>query len=87
MVENMSGYVCPHCGEASDPFGHGGAEAAAHEAGVPFLGHVPLDLTIRQDSDAGRPPAAGDTPQGRAFQAIARRVAEWLALPVVAVTA
>lgn len=78
MVENMSGYVCPHCGEESDPFGHGGAEAVAREAGVPFLGHVPLDLSIRQDSDAGRPPAANDTPQGRAFQAIARRVAEWL---------
>ncbi|HEY6869686.1 MAG TPA: Mrp/NBP35 family ATP-binding protein [Novosphingobium sp.] len=84
MVENMSGYVCPHCGEASDPFGHGGAEAAAAEAGVPFLGHIPLDLAIRRDSDAGRPPAAGDTPQGRAFQAVARRVAEWLALPAAA---
>ena len=82
MVENMSGYVCPHCGEASDPFGHGGAEAAAAERGVPFLGHIPLDLKIRQDSDAGHPPAAGDSPQGRAFQAVARRVAEWLALPV-----
>ncbi len=78
MVENMSGYVCPHCGESSDPFGHGGAEAVAAEQGVPFLGHVPLDLTIRQDSDAGKPPAAGDTPQGKAFMAIARRVADWL---------
>nr|WP_221773761.1 Mrp/NBP35 family ATP-binding protein [Novosphingobium piscinae] len=80
MVENMSGYVCPHCGESSDPFGHGGAEAAAAEAGVPFLGHIPLDLKIRQDSDAGRPPAAGDSPQGKAFLAVARRLADWLAL-------
>jgi len=79
MVENMSGYVCPHCGEASDPFGHGGAEAAAAAAGVPFLGHIPLDLAIRRDSDAGKPPAAGDTPQGRAFAAVARRLADWLA--------
>lgn len=78
MVENMSGYVCPHCGEESDPFGHGGAEAVAHQQEVPFLGHVPLDLAIRQDSDAGRPPAAGDTPQGKAFMAIAKRVADWL---------
>ena len=78
MVENMSGYVCPHCGETSDPFGHGGAEAVARLEEVPFLGHVPLDLAIRQDSDAGRPPAAGDTPQGRAFLAIADRLAAWL---------
>jgi ATP-binding protein involved in chromosome partitioning len=78
MVENMSGYVCPHCGETSDPFGHGGAEAVARAEDVPFLGHVPLDLSIRQDSDAGKPPAAQDTAQGRAFMAVARRVADWL---------
>ena len=78
MVENMSGYVCPHCGESSDPFGHGGAEAVARSMDVPFLGHVPLDLTIRQDSDAGKPPAAHDAPQGKAFMAIAKRVADWL---------
>jgi ATP-binding protein involved in chromosome partitioning len=78
MVENMSGYICPHCGEESDPFGHGGAEAVALTEGVPFLGHIPLDLTIRQDSDAGRPPAAGDTPQGKAFMAVARKLAAWL---------
>jgi len=78
MVENMSGYVCPHCGEESDPFGHGGAEAMALSEGVPFLGHIPLDLAIRQESDAGRPPAAGDTAQGKAFMAIAQKVAKWL---------
>jgi len=78
MVENMSGYVCPHCGEESDPFGHGGAEAVAKAEGVPFLGHIPLDLAIRQESDAGRPPAAGDTPQGKAFMAIAQKLAIWL---------
>ncbi|MBC2666963.1 Mrp/NBP35 family ATP-binding protein [Novosphingobium flavum] len=78
MVENMSGYVCPHCGESSDPFGHGGAEAVAHAEEVPFLGHIPLDLSIRQDSDAGKPPAATDSPQGKAFLAIARKVAAWL---------
>jgi ATP-binding protein involved in chromosome partitioning len=79
MVENMSGYVCPHCGESSDPFGRGGVEAAAAAMGHAFLGRVPLDLAIRQDSDAGRPPAAGDGPQAEAFAAIARRVAIWLA--------
>jgi ATP-binding protein involved in chromosome partitioning len=78
MVENMSGYICPHCGEESDPFGHGGAEAVAAQQAVPFLGHIPLDLAIRQESDAGRPPAAGDSPQGKAFRAIAEKVAAWL---------
>lgn len=78
MVENMAGYICPHCGEASDPFGHGGAEAAAKTMGLPFLGRVPLDLAIRQESDAGNPPAAGDTPQAEAFLSIARGVLAWL---------
>ncbi|MCX7865154.1 MAG: Mrp/NBP35 family ATP-binding protein [Novosphingobium sp.] len=78
MVENMAGYICPHCGEASDPFGEGGAQAAAATMGVAFLGRVPLDIAIRRDSDAGTPPAAGDGPQAEIFAAIARRVATWL---------
>jgi ATP-binding protein involved in chromosome partitioning len=78
LVENMAGYLCPHCGEESEPFGQGGAEAAAKSMGLPFLGRIPLDLTIRQDSDAGRPPAARDGPAGEAFAAVARRVATWL---------
>jgi ATP-binding protein involved in chromosome partitioning len=78
MVENMAGYACPHCGEVSDPFGQGGAEAAAKTMGHAFLGRVPLDLAIRRDSDAGTPPAAGDGPQAQAFAAIARRLAIWL---------
>jgi len=78
IVENMAGYVCPHCGEVSDPFGSGGAEAAARALGEDFLGRVPLAMEIRVASDAGRPPAAGDAPQGQAFAAIAGRVAAWL---------
>ncbi len=78
MVENMAGYVCPHCGEDSDPFGNGGAEAAARTMGADFLGRIPLAASIRADSDAGRPPAAGDTPAGEAFAAIARKIAAWL---------
>ena len=76
LVENMAGYRCPHCGETSDPFGHGGAEKEAGLRGIPFLGRVPLDLAIRTASDAGEPPAAvaGDTP----FAAIAAGVADWL---------
>ena len=64
--------------EPSDPFGHGGVEAAAKAMGQAFLGRIPLDLSIREDSDAGKPPAAGDGPQAEAFAAIARRVGTWL---------
>ena len=79
LIENMAGYVCPHCGEASDPFGQGGAEAAAAELGVPFLGRVPLAMTIRAASDAGMPPAAGEGPEGAVFAGIAGKVSDWLA--------
>ena len=58
IIENMATYTCPSCGEASHPFGIGGAEAAASEAGVPFLGRLPLSLQIREASDAGQPLAA-----------------------------
>ena len=78
MVENMAGYACPHCGEVSDPFGSGGAETAAGELGMAFLGRIPLQLAIREASDAGTPPAAGDGPAAEAFAAIAKRVATWL---------
>jgi ATP-binding protein involved in chromosome partitioning len=78
LVENMAGYVCPHCGGVSDPFGNGGAEAAAGEMGLGFLGRIPLDMAIRSASDAGTPPAAGEGPQAEAFAALARRVADWL---------
>ena len=79
LVENMAGYVCPHCGEVSDPFGHGGAEAAAAELGIPFLGRVPLTIAIRTASDAGEPPAArGDD---AVFAPLAARVVEWLGNP------
>ena len=78
LVENMAGYACPHCGEVSDPFGQGGVEAAAKAMGQAFLGRIPLDLSIREDSDAGKPPAAGESPQAEAFAVIARRVSTWL---------
>lgn len=78
VVENMAGYLCPHCGEISDPFGNGGAEAAAEKMGLPFLGRIPLDIAIRTASDAGHPPALDATSQGEAFRAIARKVAGWL---------
>ena len=79
LVENMAGYVCPHCGEASDPFGNGGAEAQAATLGIPFLGRIPLTLAIRSASDAGTPPAAGNGADADPFMGIAARVGDWLA--------
>ncbi|MEY4160523.1 MAG: hypothetical protein RLZZ136_1144 [Pseudomonadota bacterium] len=78
MVENMAGYVCPHCNAVSDPFGCGGTEDTANRLGEAFLGRIPLTLSIREDSDAGVPPAAGEGPEAQAFLAIARRIATWL---------
>ncbi|KPF62785.1 sodium:proton antiporter [alpha proteobacterium AAP81b] len=77
VIENMSGYLCPHCGEASDPFGHGGAEAEATAMGVAFLGRVPLDAGLRAASDAGRP---GEGTQAEVFARMALRVAAAAAL-------
>ncbi len=75
LIENMAGYACPHCGERSDPFGNGGAQAAAATMGLPFLGRIPLDIAIRVASDAGAPPASGES---AVFSEIAARVAKWL---------
>ena len=82
IIENMATYACPHCGEASHPFGTGGAEAAAAEMGVPFLGRLPLSLAIREASDAGDPPAASDGTDAQAFDAIAAELARALETPV-----
>ena len=78
LVENMAGYICPHCGEVSDPFGRGGAEAAADALGIEFLGRIPLDMAIRSASDAGVPPASGNGVESLAFSAIAQRVFHWI---------
>ncbi|MEA3004416.1 MAG: ATP-binding protein involved in chromosome partitioning [Sphingomonadales bacterium] len=78
LIENMSGYACPHCGEISDPFGAGGAEAAAKVMAIPFLGRIPLTLSIRRASDAGTPPAAGEGEEAAVFAALAARLLEQL---------
>ena len=74
IIENMAGYDCPHCGQASDPFGHGGAEAAAAELGISFLGRLPLSASLREASDAGQPPAGGSGPAAGAFRELAEKV-------------
>lgn len=71
LIENMAGYQCPKCGEISDPFGQGGAEAEAKKLGLPFLGRIPLAIEIRRASDAG-------TPDPAPFEGVADAVAAWL---------
>lgn len=76
IVENMSYYVCTHCGQRDDIFGHGGAREAAEKLGFPFLGEVPLDTAIRRQSDGGTPVALdGLTPNAKAFAEIAAKLA------------
>jgi ATP-binding protein involved in chromosome partitioning len=79
IIENMATYHCPHCGEASHPFGIGGVEAAAEEMGIPFLARLPLSLAIREGSDAGLPPATAGGPESEAFDAIAAKLLEVIA--------
>jgi ATP-binding protein involved in chromosome partitioning len=74
LVENMAGYRCPHCGEVSDPFGAGGAEAAAKVMGIAFLGRIPLTLSIRRASDEGVPPAAGSGDEADLFAELAGKI-------------
>jgi ATP-binding protein involved in chromosome partitioning len=84
IVENMSHFVCPHCGGQSDIFGHGGARTEAERLGCDFLGEVPLHMAIRETSDGGTPIVASD-PDGAhaaAYLAIAGKVAARLDAPV-----
>ena len=76
FVENMSSFACPHCGETTELFGHGGARLEAQKLGVPFLGEVPLLLDIRVTGDAGTPimAAAPDSAAAAAYRGIAERV-------------
>jgi ATP-binding protein involved in chromosome partitioning len=77
VVENMSYFVCPHCGERTDIFGHGGARAAAQELGLEFLGEIPLDAQTRAAGDEGVPiiQSQPDSLQAEAFMALAEKVA------------
>jgi ATP-binding protein involved in chromosome partitioning len=80
IVENMSTFICPKCGEQSDIFGHGGAQAEAQRLGVPFLGAVPLDMDVRLRSDTGQPITATlpDSQHAQIFRDIAKRTWEEL---------
>jgi len=78
IIENMSYFLCPHCGERSDIFSHGGARREAERLGVEFLGEVPLDIAIRETSDEGRPITATNpaSPYAEIFRRVAARVWE-----------
>ena len=76
MIENMSTFICPKCGHEEHIFGHGGARENAERMGLPFLGEIPLDMGIRQAGDGGAPIVVSqpDSPQAKAFRAIARKL-------------
>jgi ATP-binding protein involved in chromosome partitioning len=76
VIENMSFHICPHCGDRAEIFGHGGGAAMAERFQIPFLGELPLVREIRAAADDGTPIviAAPDSPESRAFRAIAERI-------------
>ncbi len=81
IVENMSYYLCPKCGHREEIFGHGGAREAAKKLNFPFLGEIPLDLSIREQSDAGKPVALdSSTTYGKAFQDVAGALASQISI-------
>lgn len=77
IVENMSYFVCPSCGERSEIFSHGGGEATAEKYQVPFLGRIPLETAIREGGDSGRPIVIGhpESPSAIAFSELAGTLA------------
>jgi ATP-binding protein involved in chromosome partitioning len=85
IVENMSAFVCPHCGEATEIFGRGGGERFAREHGIEFLGGIPLDMTVRQGGDVGIPVVAQREPgpAARALTALAKTVAARMSVRAV----
>jgi ATP-binding protein involved in chromosome partitioning len=80
IVENMSYFQCPECGTRSDIFGHGGARLEAERLGVPFLGEIPLHMSIRTTSDSGTPvvDSEPDGPHAAIYRAIGAKVRDQL---------
>ncbi len=77
LIENMSYFACPHCGERTDIFGHGGGQSAAEELGLDFLSEVPLDVRVREGSDSGVPIMVSDpeSPAALAIMETAQKIA------------
>jgi ATP-binding protein involved in chromosome partitioning len=78
IIENMSYYICRHCGEREEIFGHGGGKRTAEMLGVPFLGEVPIDPKVVVGGDTGEPIVVSDpaSPAAQAFRELARQVVE-----------
>jgi ATP-binding protein involved in chromosome partitioning len=86
LIENMSSFCCPACNHVTPIFGHGGARLDAEKRGIPFLGEIPLDMSIRQTSDDGRPVVAID-PEGvhaKRYIDVARQI--WMSISTGAAT-
>jgi ATP-binding protein involved in chromosome partitioning len=76
LIENMSYFVCPSCSQRSEIFSHGGGEKTSEQYRVPFLGKIPLETSVRQGGDEGKPIVAGDSnsPAAQAFRKIAEQL-------------
>jgi ATP-binding protein involved in chromosome partitioning len=76
IIENMSSFICPKCGEETQIFGHGGVSKAATSMNLPFLGHIPIDLQIRTTCDSGTPITVTDpkSPQSLVFVEMAQKI-------------
>ena len=87
VIENMSTFACPHCGERTDIFGHGGGETMAADLGIPFLGSVPIDTRVREGGDEGQPivSAAPESPAGAAFVEVAGKIAAQISIQAMRV--
>ena len=87
VMENMSYFVCGHCQERTEIFGHGGGAAMAKDMGIPFLGEVPIDTRVRSGGDEGRPivAEAPDSPAARAFIEVAGKVAAQISIQAMRV--
>jgi ATP-binding protein involved in chromosome partitioning len=82
IIENMSSFICPGCGQETQICGHGGVRDAAARMKLPFLGEIPIDLAIREGGDSGQPLVAAhpDSPQTKVFQAMAKTLRSVLGL-------
>jgi len=80
IIENMSGFVCPHCGTKTDIFQSGGGQKLSDELNIPFLGNIPLDPKVGEDSDKGLPfiVANADSPASKIFIEITRKIEGFL---------
>lgn len=87
VIENMSHFICGHCGERTEIFGHGGGEAIAKDMSIPFLGAVPIDTRVREGGDEGRPIVAvsAESPAAQAFTQVAGKVAAQISIQAMRV--